>query len=75
MLHTIVKDHMAREEEDRKDLLTEMKSMRERIEDLEDKALVQEAMLKTLKWIGGVVVAILMVNLGDASGLLKLVSP
>lgn len=72
LLHQIVKDHMAQEELDRKELLEQMKNLRGRIEVLEDEALVNRAILKTLKWIGGVVVAIFMVNLGDVSGLLKI---
>ena len=72
ILHQIVKDHMAREEIDRAELLKHMKHLQDRIQLLENEQIVNRAILQVLKWIGGAVVAILMVNLGDVSGIFQL---
>ncbi len=71
-LYRIVKEHMEKEDEDRKALLLEMKTMRDRIDELEERQLVHNTILKTLKAIGALVLGILTVNVGDVLGIFKL---
>lgn len=72
ILHQIVKDHMAREEEDRKELIGMIKRLETRVVVLEEESRTNKAILEVLKKIGLVVVAIFLLNLGDYTGLLKL---